>query len=312
MGICAIAIGVLAFGCSGGSEGGGGVKTIGNDIGSGLSSLGHTGGNALSGLGHGTPGGVQGSTGNRDLDFLAAVGPKFFDAVDLENPERQQALGQSCALAVSNQYPLLTNANRNDYVNYVGLTVASVSPRPELQYTFGVLDTPDVNAYSTPGGFVFITRGALEMCSDESELAAVLAHEVGHVVRGHGIDAIRNAKYTDVVMTAAESRSRELQQFEQITNNAVQNTLNGIHSNEQEYQADSEAVKYLIAAGYDPNGMTRFLEKLQSKTGAGGLENIMKNHPGTAERVKRVKTQIASSGVQSGETLADRFQKWMQ
>lgn len=317
MGVSAIFAGVLALGCSGGSEGSNGMKNVGNDIGSGLSNLGHSGSNMLSGIAHNSPGGtgasgIPGSTGNRDLDLLANIGPKFFDAVDLENPERQKALGQSCALAVSNQYPLLSNANRNDYVNYVGLTVASVSPRPDLEYTFGVLDTPDINAYSTPGGFVFITRGALETCSDESELAGVLAHEVAHVALGHGIDAIRNAKYTEIGMTVAQSRSPQLQQFEQITNNAVENTLNGIHSNEQEFKADSEAVRYLIAAGYDPNGMTRFLQKLQAKTGAGGIENIMKSHPGTAERVKRVQQQVTSSGAQGGATLADRFNEWMK
>ena len=74
--------------------------------------------------------------------------------------------------------------------------------------------------------------------------------------------------------------------------------------------ADLNGVNYLIAAGYDPNGMTRFLQKLEAKTGAGGIENVMKNHPGTAYRVKRVQQQIAASSIQTGATLPDRFALW--
>ena len=161
----------------------------------------------LNNIGHGMPSngsdtnlfhGNTPLTSNQNLGLLMTLGKQYCDAVDLDNPERQNALARP-ALAVSNKYPLLANANKNDYVNYVGLTIASVCPNPELDYTFGVLDTPDINAYSTPGGYVFITRGALEICSDESELAAVLAHEIAHVVLGHGIDAIRSAKYTQIV-----------------------------------------------------------------------------------------------------------------
>src|SRR5438477_9296480 len=116
------------------------------------------GGNS-SGSRHGNP---------DDLRNLVDVGKKAAEIGDLDNPQRQQDLGQSIALVISNQYTVSKNRDLNEYVNLVGLTVASVAGRPELNYAFGVLETPEVGAYSTPGGYVFVTRGALNLMQDES------------------------------------------------------------------------------------------------------------------------------------------------
>jgi predicted Zn-dependent protease len=138
--------------------------------------------------------GFGGNQGVRpDNNELLQSGKNFLDMLDLDNPKRQEDLGQSIAVAISNRYPVSRNRALNEYVNLVGLTVASVSPKPELKFAFGVLETNDVGAYSTPGGYVFVTRGALALMNDESELAGVLAHEVAHVVANHGIEAVKKA-----------------------------------------------------------------------------------------------------------------------
>lgn len=315
--LLAVAVGalgaaIIAIGCSGsGGEGAGsGLSDMGNKLGNGLGTLGRGGATMFNNAGNGLQNfGNSGGGQQNDLGTWLNIGQKFFAAADLDNPQRQEELGQSCALAVGNSYPLSTNNNRNDYVNMVGMTVASVSEKPELEYSFAILESPDINAYSTPGGYVFITRGALEACADESELAAVLGHEVAHVVLNHGIEQIKNEKWTELGMTVASTQSKEFREFEQVTDKMAEKVLTGVHSNEQEYKADSEAVNYLIAAGYDPNGMTRFLMKLQAKTGAGDISNVMKTHPGTAERVKRVQQQIASAPA-GGAALPDRFARW--
>jgi predicted Zn-dependent protease len=306
---CLVALGIVAAGAvlaALGCGSSGGSTDPGHEFGNAFGGMANAGSNFLKNV----PSGGGGYTGNQNLDLAQQIGPKFFEAVDLFNPERQRELGQSCAIAISNQSPLYSSANANKYVNLVGMTVASACPKPELDYVFSVLDTPDINAYSTPAGYIFITRGALQACSDESELAAVLAHEIGHVVREHGVSNVRDSKFIEIGTTVASSRSREFQQLEQISDNFIEKVVKGAYSNEQEYQADAEAVKYLIAAGYDPNGLVRFLEKLQKVTGKGDFSNVMTSHPGTAERIKRVKQQIGAQ--QGGVTLNDRYAKWVK
>src|SRR4029079_19055889 len=113
--------------------------------------------------------------------FAAAqLGAKGLDWADIQSQQRQDEIGQAIAVAITNRYPLSSDTQLTDYVNLVGLTVASVAPNADINYSFGVLDTPEVGAYSAPGGYIFITRGALGMLQDESELAGVLAHEVAH------------------------------------------------------------------------------------------------------------------------------------
>ena len=143
------------------------------------------------------------------------------------------------------------------------------------------------------------------------ELAGVLGHEVGHVALGHGIEAVKNAKFNDLVITAGEMRSKELRQFEAVTQGAAEHALDDLHSRDQENAADAEAVKYLIAAGYDPNGFLRYLKKLEAKIGAGGIENVMKTHPGTGERIGRVQQAIAASGANGGVTAPQRFAQFV-
>src|SRR3954453_1917106 len=110
------------------------------------------------------PGHGSGS-GSRDADLrgVTELGKKWGELTDLDNPKRQDELGQSIAVAIANRYPVSKNRSLNKYVNLVGLTVASVSARPDLNYAFGVLETPEVGAYSTPGGYIFITQGALKL-----------------------------------------------------------------------------------------------------------------------------------------------------
>src|SRR5206468_2680417 len=136
---------------------------------------------------------------------------------DIDNPQRQQDLGQSIALAISNKYPVSKDRSLNEYVNLVGLTMASVSPRPELNFAFGVLDTPEVGAYSTPGGYIFVTRGALDLMQDESELAGVLAHEVAHVVLNHGIEEVKSAKFKELADTAVQKFGEKYAAYSEFT-----------------------------------------------------------------------------------------------
>jgi predicted Zn-dependent protease len=284
------AMGLMIAGCGG--SGGGGSSASNNS-------------NVLSSLTSMIPG--MGGAKAQQAAEAAQLGAKALDVMDLESQQRQDEIGQSVAVAITNRYPLLHDQALTDYVNLVGLTVAWASSNPDINYCFGVLDTPDVGAYSAPGGYVFITRGCLAMCQDESELAGVLAHEVAHVSLNHGIEAVKNAKRTDLMVSAAKTYDSNVAAFGNMVDVAADAILVKGYSRAQESAADSHAVQYLAASGYDPNGLLRFLQRLEAASGSGGgMKQLMSTHPGTAERVTAVQNEIAAMHV-TGVTLKERF-----
>ena len=242
-----------------------------------------------------------------DLKNLAELGKKWGELNDLDNHERQNELGQSIALGILNKYPLSKNKALNQYVNKVGLTVASVSPRPDLNYSFAVVESIDIGAYSSPGGYVFITQGALNVIHDESELAGVLAHEVAHIAKDHGIKAVKNAKFKELGSDFVQKFGQKYAAYNQQVESGLNFALIEGYSKDQEREADSEAIKYLVAARYDPRGFVRFLQRMDArleKTGRGA----MKTHPGTAERIGSCTRQIGALPNVGGAMMMDRYQ----
>ena len=229
-------------------------------------------------FGHNTGGNQPSGT-----DLLQS-GQALLDMVDLDNPSRQEELGQSIAVAISNKYPVSKNRALNEYINLVGMTVAAVSPKPDLNYAFGVLETPDVGAYSTPGGYVFVTRGALSLMTDESELAGVLAHEVAHIVANDGIEAVKRAKFAQAASPFTKQYGQKFGAFAQYVDQGVDFVLVNGYSQEQERQADSKAIQYLILANYDPRGFVHFLTRLDAQN-QHLPSPLMRTHPLTKERI---------------------------
>lgn len=105
--------------------------------------------------------------------------------------QEEKEIGFQSAVLLAKKFGYYKSPKVNEYVNIVGKNIASqISKRPGIDYTFYILDTPEINAFAVPGGFVFITKGALKILSNEAELAGILAHEIAHVELGHGLEAI--------------------------------------------------------------------------------------------------------------------------
>jgi predicted Zn-dependent protease len=208
-------------------------------------------------------------------------------------------LGESIAVAITNQYHLTTDERLARYVALVGLTVASASPNPSGNWVFGVLETPEVNAFSTPNGYVFVTRGALMRMQDEAELAGVFAHEIGHVCHHDGLNQIKAAEWKSAAVegSQANARTAQLSGAADAGLNAVTNTA---YSQPQESAADAAAVQIVYAAGYDPHSFLRFIQN--NETGGGGFST----HPGGAKRAQTISAQIAKLRP-GGATMAQRF-----
>ncbi len=238
-----------------------------------------------------TPGGAQSA---KYID----PAEKGFDAATLNTPENRNKIGLSVAFAATSRYNGLDDHDSlQAYVTLVGLTIAHVADPKEIhgKYCFGVLNSPDATACSGPGGYVMITRGALAMMDDESELAGVLAHEIAHVYKNHGIANLRATKLTDAANSTLSASESHIAQINAYSDNAVANTLEKGYSRPQETEADKLAIDFVTRAGYDPNGYVRFLKKLQAAKTAGGPA-LFSTHPSTKDRVNTVQKLANGTG----------------
>jgi predicted Zn-dependent protease len=185
------------------------------------------------------------------------------------------------------------NAVLAAYVQQVGLSLARQSELPDLAFTFTVLNSPVVNAFALPGGYIYVTRGLLALAGDEAELAGVLAHEIGHVTARHAAQRYSQSVVAAGVTTLLGAVVGDLAEIAQLGAAAYLQS----YSRDQEFQSDELGVRYLTRAGYDPRAMASFLAKLleDSKIAAEaagrGSEadgfDLFATHPRTLDRVER-------------------------
>jgi predicted Zn-dependent protease len=246
---------------------------------------------------------LGGLVGGKNAQYVDAV----VTALSAEGmtDEKQDEFGKAVAIGATNRWPLFDKPALTKYVTMVGLAVASESANPDGNWVFGVLDTPDINAYSGPNGYIMITRGAIAAMEDESELAGVLAHEIAHVVNRDGLEAIKTAKRNEALMKGLSAKEQNFAFFNQLSDNLIEKILINGYSQGQVTKADAKGVKLLIAAGYDPNGLLKFLRHLEERKG--GSAKLFSTHPGTADRIAHITAQIGSA--KPGATNRDRFVK---
>jgi outer membrane protein OmpA-like peptidoglycan-associated protein len=231
---------------------------------------------------------------------------------DMDEPQEIE-LGRAVSAAVGKHYRLLRDRELTRYVALVGNAVAAHSERPDLRYYFGVLDAPDVNAFAAPGGFIFITKGALGVMKDEATLAGVLGHEVAHIARRHAVETIKAQKRTDLVMligreATAQSSLAAFSGAISLAADAVadQVILKGF-SRAEEAEADRLGFTYAAAAGYDPAGLHDFLAALVDRGGRdSAIAKFLSTHPGTPERLK-VQEDLLKSRAAGGRRNPERF-----
>jgi predicted Zn-dependent protease len=183
----------------------------------------------------------------------------------------------------------------NRLVSDVGHRIAARSDRPNLPWTFTVLDTPMVNAMALPGGYIYMTRGMLERLNSTDELAGVLGHEIAHVTARHSAQAMTRAQLAQfgMVLGAVVAGPQVLQQYGQIAELAI-GLLFQKYSRGQETQADLIGTEYMAESNFNPIGAERMLMALQrlDKNPGGGIEKYFESHPDPAKRVRDVQGKI--------------------
>ena len=226
--------------------------------------------------------------------------------------ENEVILGKGVAEKVIARYGLVNNPKMTGYINLLGATIAQRSARPEIAYHFAILDTDEINAYSCPGGFIFITRGVINTMNDEAELGAVLAHEIAHVTERHIVKALQRsqimaagAKLTD----DAFSHGGPL--FDKMVDAATGSLFEGLDKDD-EFSADAIAVGSIHRVGYDYFAMFDVLNLLKEQREKGKVQEMSKTHPSPAAREKHLAEAVQDIGLQeaTGIRLKSRFEKY--
>lgn len=243
-------------------------------------------------------------------------GVEVYEKASEELDERQEHyVGRAVAAQIFAKYPLHSDTELRQYVNLVLQTLVLHCDRPETYggYHLAVVETDVVNAFAAPGGFVFVTTGLLKAVENEDELAAVLGHEVAHVVKRHGVKAIEDSRFNSAVggfilKKAGEFSPRELAEatkiFTESIGDVVKTVLESGYSQDAELEADREGVVYCARAGYAPDAALTLLERTVGKGEAGNFST----HPGGKERVSRVSQIIEGRRAPVDPKRTARFQ----
>ena len=214
---------------------------------------------------------------------------------------RAMAAKLAGTLGVDDSSPALTH-----YVDLVGHTLSIKANRPELAYHFAILKPEEANAFATPGGYIFVTRGVLKSVRNESELAGILGHEITHVTEKHMYKAIMPDRDVSVGETATRLLSRGGSDFGaslgKYVNAGLDILLEKGLGQEKEQEADTGGVLLAASAGYDPGALYQVLERLSK---ADSAVKVSKTHPPFPERLKALQTFLARNGFKPGAFKAD-------
>lgn len=244
---------------------------------------------------------------NRLVDTVKNVGKAVRD---IDEPE-EIAIGRDVASRLLGAAPLVQNAAMQRYVNQVGRWLAAQSERPDLPWQFGVLDSPNVNAFAAPGGTIFITRGLLEKMRSEAELAGVLGHEIVHVLRKHHLKAIQKGAQTALAGDAmsAALRDRAGPARDKLIAFGTEMYSRGLDKSD-ELEADRLGVVIAARGGYDPYGLPTVLQALQAMNAQDSAIALMfKTHPAPDARLEALgETMQAFLDAHAGQAqLTERF-----
>jgi beta-barrel assembly-enhancing protease len=238
-------------------------------------------------------------------------------------PEHEYYIGRAVAAQVFQTYPPLDAPEANAYLNLLGQSLVIFSERPETfgGYHFLLLDSDEINAFAAPGGLILITRGMVQCCRNEDELAAVLAHEIAHVEGKHGLAAIKQGRLTSAFTIIAAESARQLgsedlatltREFEASVSDVVMTLTTSGYSRRQERSADAAAVQLLRRAGYPETAMITMLQRMDERLARARGLGFARTHPSAASRIETLGGTIRETDSTPDPIRQQRFATAMQ
>jgi hypothetical protein len=242
--------------------------------------------------------GVGGSLGDSAMN----VAEKSMGKSEEEMSAEEIALGPEIAGRVLGAAPLWNDAEAQHRVNVIGRWLASHTSRPDLPWTFGVVDSPEINAFAAPGGYILVTRGMYELLADDAEVAAVLGHEIGHVVQRDHYTVIHKQ---EVAQAGTELVSSQINvggglaggfAKDYATRYGAKILLTSL-DREAEFRADQSSEVYLARSGFDPLSLYAVLQKMTAfGTKSAALAQLYRTHPPLDQRLDRIDS-VANPGL---------------
>ncbi|WP_310482184.1 M48 family metallopeptidase [Chamaesiphon sp. VAR_48_metabat_403] len=200
---------------------------------------------------------------------------------------QEASLGAETNRAIlSEKVKLSQNSVVNNYVNQIGQRLARTSARPNIKYTFQVVEDDSINAFATMGGFVYVNTGLVKAADNEAQLAGVIGHEIGHITGRHSLQHIKQAAITQG-LTSLAGLDRDT-----IVQMGVQLALTLPNSRQDEYDADRRGLTNMIQTGYAPMAMPEFMKKLSRGNSA---PEFLSSHPAVTERVANLQKMIPAA-----------------
>ncbi len=244
---------------------------------------------------------LNGQTLQAEDNFRLRVHQTEVNTNTAEDVEAEIQFGKNIAARILGQFNSIKDVDLIRYVNLVGKTLAFNASRDDINFHFTVLDADFINAYSAPGGYIFITRGAIEMMSDEAELAAVLAHEIAHITEKHIVKEFK-IKGTEKNATAGLSQllgsasSSAKVAFSKAVDNAINMLLQTGYKQADELEADHTALFLMAASGYDPVALPRLMTKIKTMSKNADSITHKSTHPPTDSRIARLQEIVQQQG----------------
>ncbi|QJB45754.1 M48 family metallopeptidase [Dolichospermum flos-aquae] len=216
---------------------------------------------------------------------LIRIVPQVTQIFNLSNiSDRQEVdLGQQINQEIQQEVRISRNSQLNSYVEQIGRRLAANSTRPNIPYTFQVVEDPAVNAFATAGGFIYVNTGLLKTADNEAEFASVLAHEMGHIEGKHLIKQMRQQAIASGVATVSGLDKSKAVGI------GVRLALNLPRSRQDEFDADKRGLANITRTGYAQSAMVSFMKKLQRSS---SVPTFLSTHPGASDRVISLQNQI--------------------
>ncbi|HYW13225.1 MAG TPA: M48 family metallopeptidase [Longimicrobium sp.] len=224
--------------------------------------------------------------------------------------QQEVQLGADYSRQINQQMPMLNDQATVNYVNQIGQQIAQIADPRGIRYHFYVVNSDVVNAFALPGGYVYINRGIIERADNVSELAGVLAHEVGHVAERHSIEQLQRAQNANLGLNVLYGvlLGRNPSGVEQAGIQVGGSAVFAGYTRDAEREADAVAVGYLMRAGYSPNGLPSFFQELLElqQRQPGRVQQWFATHPTTQERVANTQAAIARTpGANASNLVTD-------
>ena len=252
--------------------------------------------------------------GTDALEGLGNVADSISRAQEEITPENEYYIGRSVAANILSNYKVAKKPALEAYLNKICTTIVINSEDPTLYngYHVKILESKEINAFSTSGGHIFLTEGLIACADSEDALAAVIAHEVAHIQLKHALKSIKASRFTDILSSASDALGMESlsKSMEGAADDMYSSLVNSGFSQAQEFEADNEALKLMYDAGYNPKAMLTMLEKMKKQQSSSPKTGFYKTHPSPAARIGNVNINLKKYKIKDSQSYRkERYTK---